>query len=168
MLNQRYLAGLTFLLVISLHSSLLMPERWKRSGNAGKLRCGIVESSPGFSSIDDSGQRVGFDIDHCKTISAAVFGEIRIEYIPVTPHTVFTLLQSGGIDIFPAAPPGPSSGTCPWALTTPGSTCMPGRDFLVRKDAGVKSVADLDGRPSALPRALPWSRTLPIISTTMA
>ena len=67
----------------------------------GYLRCGVIEGSPGFTSVNDDGERVGFDIDHCKTISAAVFGEIQIEYIPITPHTVFTLLQGGSIDIFP-------------------------------------------------------------------
>ena len=53
----------------------------------GFLRCGVIEGSPGYSTVDDAGERVGFDIDHCKTISAAVFGEIRVEYVPITPST---------------------------------------------------------------------------------
>ena len=111
----------------------------------GKLRCGIVESSPGFSSIDDAGQRVGFDIDHCKTISAAVFGEIRIEYVPVTPHTVFTLLQSGGIDIFPGGATWSFIRDVSMGLDYAGVYLYAGQGFVVRKDAGVESVADLDG-----------------------
>ena len=111
----------------------------------GKLRCGIVESSPGFSSINDAGQRVGFDIDHCKTISAAVFGEIRIEYVPVTPHTVFTLLQSGGIDIFPGGATWSFIRDVSMGLDYAGVYLYAGQGFVVRKDAGVESVADLDG-----------------------
>ena len=111
----------------------------------GKLRCGIVESSPGFSSVNDSGQRVGFDIDHCKTISAAVFGEIRIEYVPVTPHTVFTLLQSGGIDIFPDGATWSFIRDVSLGLDYTGVYLYAGQGFVVRRDAGVNSVADLDG-----------------------
>ena len=111
----------------------------------GKLRCGIVESSPGFSSVNDAGQRVGFDIDHCKTISAAVFGDFRIEYVPVTPHTVFTLLQSGGIDIFPDGATWSFIRDVSLGLDYTGVYLYAGQGFLVRKDTGVKSVADLDG-----------------------
>ena len=92
-LKLTYLTGIVFLFFSG--SPTVSAGTLEEVRERGKLRCGVVESSPGFSSIDDSGQRVGFDIDHCKTISAAIFGAIRIEYIPVTPHTVFTLLQSG-------------------------------------------------------------------------
>ena len=111
----------------------------------GKLRCGIVESSPGFSSVNDAGQRIGFDIDHCKTISAAIFGEFRIEYIPVTPHTVFTLLQSGGIDIFPDGATWSFVRDVSLGLDYTGVYLYAGQGFVVRKKAGVKSVRDLDG-----------------------
>ena len=111
----------------------------------GKLRCGIVESSPGFSSIDDSGQRVGFDIDHCKTISAAVFGEVRIEYIPVTPHTVFTLLQSGEIDIFPDGATWSFIRDVSLGLDYTGVYLYAGQGFVVRRDSGVRVIGDLDG-----------------------
>ena len=111
----------------------------------GKLRCGIVESSPGFSSIDDAGQRVGFDIDHCRTISAAVFGEIRIEYVPVTPHTVFTLLQSGEIDIFPDGATWSFIRDVSLGLDYTGVYLYAGQGFVVRRDSGVRSPRDLDG-----------------------
>ena len=111
----------------------------------GKLRCGIVESSPGFSSIDDAGQRVGFDIDHCKTISAAIFGDIRIEYVPVTPHTVFTLLQSGEIDIFPDGATWSFIRDVSLGLDYTGVYLYAGQGFVVRRDTGVRSLRDLDG-----------------------
>ena len=111
----------------------------------GVLRCGVVESSPGFSSIDDAGRRVGFDIDHCKTISAAVFGALRIEYVPVTPHTVFTLLQSGGIDIFPDGATWSFVRDVSLGLDYTGVYLYAGQGFVTRRDAGVESVRDLDG-----------------------
>ncbi len=111
----------------------------------GVLRCGIIESSPGFSSIDDDGRRVGFDIDHCKTISAAIFGAIKIDYVPITPHTVFTLLQSGGIDIFPGGATWSFVRDVSLGLDYAGVYLYAGQGFVVRKDSGVRSVKDLDG-----------------------
>jgi len=111
----------------------------------GFLRCGIVEASPGYSSVNDRGERVGFDIDHCKTISAAVFGEIRVEYVPITPHTAFTLLQSGGIDIFPGGATWSFTRDTTLGLDYAGVYFYAGQGFVVRRDAGVRVVADLDG-----------------------
>ena len=111
----------------------------------GFLRCGIIEGSPGFSTIDDEGNRLGFDIDHCKTISAAVFGKISIEYIPITPHTVFTLLQSGGLDIFPGGATWTYLRDTALGLDFTGVYMYAGQGFVVRRDANIKAIADLDG-----------------------
>ncbi len=111
----------------------------------GFLRCGIIEASPGFSSVTDAGKRVGFDIDHCKTISAAVFGEVSIEYMPITPATVFTLLQSSGIDIFPGGATWSFRRDTTLGLDFTGVYLYAGQGFVVRRDAGVERVRDLDG-----------------------
>lgn len=111
----------------------------------GFLRCGIVESSPGFSSINDRGERVGFDIDHCKVLAAAIFGAFRIEFVPVTPHTAFTLLQSGGVDVFPDGATWSFTRDVTMGLDYAGIYLYAGQTFLVRKDAGIRRVADLDG-----------------------
>ena len=66
----------------------------------GYLRCGITEANPGFSSVNSNGERIGFDIDQCKTIAVAVFGEAKVEYIPLTATTAFLSVQSGGVDMF--------------------------------------------------------------------
>ncbi len=111
----------------------------------GYLRCGIIEASPGYSSINDRGERFGFDIDHCRTISAAVFGAIKIEYVPITPSTVFTLLQSGGIDIFPGGASWTFTRDTTMGLDYAGIYFYAGQGFVVRKDAGISRIADLDG-----------------------
>ncbi|OGT81000.1 MAG: hypothetical protein A3H91_16700 [Gammaproteobacteria bacterium RIFCSPLOWO2_02_FULL_61_13] len=111
----------------------------------GFLRCGIVESSPGFSVINDQGERAGFDIDHCKTLAAAIFGEFKIEYVPVTPHTAFTLLQSGGVDVFPDGATWSFTRDISVGLDYAGVYLFAGQTFLVRKDSGIRRVADMDG-----------------------
>ncbi|MCC7411479.1 MAG: amino acid ABC transporter substrate-binding protein [Gammaproteobacteria bacterium] len=111
----------------------------------GFLRCGLIEASPGFSSIDDRGERIGLDVDHCKTVAAAIFGAIKVEYVPITPHTAFTLLQSGGIDIFPGGATWTFTRDTTLGLDYTGVYLYTGQGFVVRADAGVRRVADLDG-----------------------
>jgi general L-amino acid transport system substrate-binding protein len=111
----------------------------------GFLRCGVTESGPGFSYVDAAGERRGFEIDHCKTIAAAVFGALRIEYVLVTPQTAFTLLQSGGIDIFPAGATWSFLRDTSLGLDFAGVYFYDGQGFLVRRSSGAARVADLDG-----------------------
>ncbi|MFT5132371.1 MAG: general L-amino acid transport system substrate-binding protein [Gammaproteobacteria bacterium] len=109
----------------------------------GFLRCGVTDSGPGFSIVNDKGERAGFEIDHCKTIAAAVFGELKLEYVLVTPQTAFTLLQSGGIDIFPAGATLSFSRDTRMGLDFAGVYFYDGQGFMVRKDRNVEKVVDL-------------------------
>ncbi len=134
-----------FATVLLLMSFLAYAETLEAVRERGFLRCGIVEASPGFSSINDQGERTGMDIDHCKVLAAAIFGEFRIEYVPVTPHTAFTLLQSGGVDVFPDGATWSFTRDVSLGLDYAGVYLYAGQTFLVRKDSGIQSVADLDG-----------------------
>ncbi len=111
----------------------------------GVLRCAIVEGSPGFSVIDRDGNRSGFDIDHCRTISVAVLGSVKVEYIPITPQTAFTLLQSGGVDVFPDGATWTFLRDVSMGLDFTGVYLYAGQGFLVRKSSGIHSVKELDG-----------------------
>jgi general L-amino acid transport system substrate-binding protein len=128
-----------------LASSLTAANTLEEVRERGFLRCGVIEGSPGYSILDSDGNRVGFDIDHCKTISAAVFGKVSIEYVPITPNTVFTLLQSGGIDIFPGGATWSFTRDTTMGLDFTGVYMWAGQGFVVRRSAGVDRVADLDG-----------------------
>jgi general L-amino acid transport system substrate-binding protein len=65
--------------------------------------------------------------------------------VPVTPHTAFTLLQSGGIDIFPDGATWSFTRDVSLGLDYAGVYLYAGQTFLVRKSAGIRRVADLDG-----------------------
>lgn len=111
----------------------------------GFLRCGITESGPGFSYINARSQRTGFEIDHCNTIAAAVFGDIKVEYTIVTPQTAFTMLQAGSIDVFPAGATWSFLRDTSLGLSFAGVYFFDGQGFMVRQSADVHKVADLDG-----------------------
>ncbi|MDA5193875.1 amino acid ABC transporter substrate-binding protein [Govanella unica] len=111
----------------------------------GYLRCGITESGAGFSYINAKGERAGFEIEHCKTLAAAIFGKFKVDYIMATPQTAFTLLQSGGIDVFPSGATWSFLRDASLGLDFAGVYFLDGQGFMVRKKTGVKQVADLDG-----------------------
>jgi general L-amino acid transport system substrate-binding protein len=111
----------------------------------GILRCGITENSPGFSTINAIGEREGFIIDQCKTISAALFGRVSVEYVGLTPQTAFVSLQAGRVDVFAAGATWTFRRDVAMGLDFAGVSYYAGQGFLVRKSAHVQTVADLDG-----------------------
>ena len=66
----------------------------------GSLSCGVNIGLAGFSQPDDKGNWTGLDVDYCKAIAAAVFGDpSKVKYVPTTAKERFTALQSGEIDV---------------------------------------------------------------------
>ena len=41
----------------------------------GNVRCGVSQGLPGFSNPDADGNWVGIDVDVCRAVSAAIFGD---------------------------------------------------------------------------------------------
>ncbi|TMK08110.1 MAG: transporter substrate-binding domain-containing protein, partial [Alphaproteobacteria bacterium] len=67
---------------------------------AGAISCGVPTGIPGFAQPDNQGKYTGFDVDICRAISAAVFGDSdKVKYVPLTAQQRFTALQSGEVDI---------------------------------------------------------------------
>ncbi len=111
----------------------------------GFLRCGVTESGAGFSFVDQKGERAGFEVDNCRTVSAALFGAIKVEYVVVSPQTVFTLIQSGGIDLFAGGATWSFRRDVSLGVDFTGVYFYDGQGFLVRKASGIRTVKDLDG-----------------------
>ncbi len=66
----------------------------------GELNCGVNEVLPGFGSRDTDGNLVGFDVDLCRAVAAALFGDadaVRLE--PLTASARFEAVNSGLIDL---------------------------------------------------------------------
>jgi len=66
----------------------------------GALRCGVSEGIPGFSERDTTGRWQGFDVDICRAVAAAVFGDgERVEFVPLRASARFPALQARRIDL---------------------------------------------------------------------
>jgi general L-amino acid transport system substrate-binding protein len=89
-------AGLAMLLgMASAHASMLDDVRKK-----GFVACGVNVGLGGFSMTDSKGVWKGLDVDACRAVAAAVFGDAeKVKYVPTTGTSRFTALQSGEIDI---------------------------------------------------------------------
>src|SRR5262245_18864429 len=139
--RRQWACWLAALLLPSLCSADTLQEVFAR----GVLRCGITENSPGFSTINAAGEREGFVIDQCKTISAALFGKFSIEYVSLTPQTAFVSLQARRVDVFAAGATWTFRRDVAMGLNFAGISYYAGQGFLVRKSAHISRVADLDG-----------------------
>lgn len=54
----------------------------------------------GFSYADADGKFSGIDVDVCRGVAAAVFGDdTKVKYTPLTAKERFTALQSGEVDL---------------------------------------------------------------------
>ncbi len=66
----------------------------------GLVSCGVNVGLGGFSMTDSKGVWKGLDVDACRAVAAAVFGDAeKVKYVPTTGTSRFAALQSGEIDI---------------------------------------------------------------------
>jgi general L-amino acid transport system substrate-binding protein len=66
----------------------------------GYVQCGVNTGLAGFSQPDSKGVWHGLDVDMCRAVAAAVFGDAsKVHYTPLTAQQRFTALQSGEIDM---------------------------------------------------------------------
>jgi len=106
----------------------------------------------GFMSVDSKGKWTGLDVDVCRAVSAAIFGDAeKVKYVPVSGQQRFTALQSGEVDLL--------SNNTTWTLTRDtalgfdftGVTYYDGQGFMVNKKLGVKSAKELNGATICVP-----------------
>jgi general L-amino acid transport system substrate-binding protein len=110
-----------------------------------QLICGVNDGLPGFGFIDDNGDNAGFDVDFCRAIAAAVLGDAtKIEFRAVSADGRPTALQSGEVDVLIRNTTWTVTRDSTWGVFAP-TTFYDGQGMMVRTDAGVETLADLDG-----------------------
>lgn len=112
----------------------------------GKINCGVSQGVAGFSSPDDQGKWTGFDIDFCRAVSAAVFGDPdKVSFIPLSTKERFTALQSGTVDLLSRQTTWTLSRDAGMGIHFVGTAYYDGQGFMIRKDLGIDSALKLDG-----------------------
>ncbi len=112
----------------------------------GFVQCGVNTGLAGFSQPDSKGVWKGVDVDLCRAVAAAVFGDAsKVRYTPLTAQQRFTALQSGEVDVL--------SRNTTWTITRDtslglnfvGVNYYDGQGFMVPRKLNVKSARQLNG-----------------------
>ncbi|QIB32423.1 amino acid ABC transporter substrate-binding protein [Ancylobacter pratisalsi] len=112
----------------------------------GFIQCGVSQGLPGFSTPDDKGNWTGLDVDFCRAVSAAVFGDPdKVKFTPLSAKDRFTALQSGDIDILSRNTTWTITRDTSLGLNFTGVTYYDGQGFMIRKDKKVNSAMELSG-----------------------
>ena len=112
----------------------------------GNLLCGVSTGAPGFATVDDSGKDVGFDVDYCRALAAAIFGDpMAVKFVGLTSAVRFTALAAGEVDILARNTTWTYSRDTDLKQTFLGVNYYDGQGFMVKKDLGVNSTLELDG-----------------------
>lgn len=112
----------------------------------GFVKCGIDGGLPGFSEVVSGGVYKGMDVDGCRAVASAVFGDAtKVKYVSLNAKERLAALQSGEIDILVRNTTWTQTRDTSLGLNFAGVNYYDGQGFMVRKDLGVKSALELDG-----------------------
>ena len=111
----------------------------------GYVQCGVSQGLSGFSMFNDAGQWNGLDVDMCRAVAAAVFGDSeKFKITPLSAKVRFTALKSGEIDIL--------TRNTTWTMSRDsqhgdfaGVNYYDGQGMMVLKSLGIKSALELSG-----------------------
>ena len=112
----------------------------------GVLDCGVSQGLPGFSNSDDKGNFTGLDVDLCRGVAAAIFGDpTKVRFRPLSAKERFEALKSGEIDML--------SRNSTWTMTRDTQLGVifaavnyyDGQGLMVPTSLGVTTAAELDG-----------------------
>ena len=115
----------------------------------GYIICGTNDEFPGFSEevYNDEGDGwTGFDVDMCRAVAAAVFGDSdAVEYEIVNGVTRFTYLKDGTIDMLSAATTYTFTRNVLKKFEFLPTTYYDGQGFITKKSLGVSSAKQMHG-----------------------
>ena len=110
-----------------------------------KVICASRNDVPGYGYVDDSGNNVGFDIDLCRALAAAVLGDPnKIEIRLITAAERGPTVQSGEVDMLVRTVTWTTSRDAQWGNYAQ-TMFYDGQGFMVRKDLNVASALELGG-----------------------
>ena len=112
----------------------------------GAVKCGVSTGVAGFSAPDANGTWRGLDVDLCRSLASAIFGDAtKVTFVPVSVEQRFAALGSGEVDLL--------ARNTVWTLRRDGLSLLDfpvvtfydGQGFMVRRDSGIGSILQLTG-----------------------
>ena len=113
----------------------------------GTLNCGVGQGLLGFSSQDDKSDWTGLDVDICRAVAAAVFGDpTKVTFTPLDASARFAALQSNKIDVLSRNSTWTMARETSLGLMFAGVAYYDGQGFLLRREAGIDTALQLGGK----------------------
>ena len=110
----------------------------------GFVQCGVNTGLLGFGSTNDAGDWTGFDVDYCRAVASAIFGDkTKVKFSPLNAKERFTALQSGEVDMLARNSTWTMSRDTSLGLKFAGVNYYDGQGFMVKKSQGVNSALEL-------------------------
>jgi general L-amino acid transport system substrate-binding protein len=112
----------------------------------GFVQCGASPGSPGFVMTDSQGRWTGMDVELCRSLAVAVFGDPeKIRFRPLTAAQRFPALQAGEVDVLAPNVTWTSSRDATLGFVFAAITYYDGQGIIVPKALKVTSAKQLDG-----------------------
>src|SRR5262245_33738950 len=140
-----------FAVAIAVAAAAITLERYdtqtlKRTIRRDAVLCGVNTGLPGFSSADEKGNWSGFDVDFCRAIAAAIFGDpSKVKFVPLDANERFTELQKRKVDVLSRNTTWNLSRETNYALHFAAVSYYDGQGFMVPKSREVESGLELGG-----------------------
>ena len=123
--------------------SAMQENRLASVRDRGTLICASRNDVPGYGYLDESGNNVGFDIDLCRAVAAAVLGDPNaIEIRLITAAERGPTIQSGEVDLLVRTVTWTSSRDAGWGNYVQ-TMFYDGQGFMVPNSLGLTSALEL-------------------------
>jgi len=131
--------------LLAFGSQAAWSQTLKAVKDRGELICGANGTLAGFGLPDAQGNWVGFDVDFCRAIAAAIFNDpAKVKFVPLTAANRFTALQSGEVDVLSRNTTWTMSRDTSLGIDFAAVNYYDGQGFMVRKALKVSSALELN------------------------
>lgn len=138
--------NITLLILIFINFSQIKANTLDEVKNRGYLNCGVAENFIGFASPNDSGEWIGFDVDLCRAVAVAIFGDSKkVKFIPTSSRSRFPVLALKEIDLLARNTTWSYSRDTNLEFEFVGINFYDGQAFLVPKSLDINNIYELNG-----------------------
>jgi general L-amino acid transport system substrate-binding protein len=117
----------------------------QRIKDRGSVVCGSRTDLAGFGELDANGRNIGFDIDFCRALAAALLGDPEaVEFVPLSAAERGPALQTGEVDVLSRNATWTSTRDAQWGNFT-AVWFYDGQGYIVPVASGITEIEQLDG-----------------------
>ncbi len=150
-----------FLFLLSIAQSIYGGPVLEAIKKRGHVKCGVSDGLSGFSRPDSKGKWVGIDVDVCRSVAVALFGDPnKIKMTGLSAQQRFAALQSGEVDVLSRNTTYTLARDTSLGFNFAPVTYYDGQGIMVKKASGIKSAKELNGASVCIQQGTTTERNL--------